>query len=236
MGPGTYITRDRDRDEMMDQRERIDQRGLDQRERDKRDWEAASMARAIIAHGPDRSRQEYAPDPQQHRRRDEQAAPAPVYYPERRPVYSRSSSVGSASGSGSVAGDRDRDAPSRPDSRGGGGFYDAPAPRGFRLRPVAQEEAIDFVHEDGRGQPPPHASSSSHAQSHDRDRGYAPPPPEPRERERESRKRSRNDMDVDDGEDGPPPGVYGRHSHGDRDRERDAEARGKRYHPSSDRM
>jgi hypothetical protein len=45
-------------------------------------------------------------------------------------------------------------------------------------------------------------------------------------------------MDVDDGEDGPPPGVYGRHSHGDRDRERerDAEARGKRYHPSSDRM
>lgn len=188
LGPGTYINRDE-----MAERER------------ERDWERerergrprdTHMRTPPIVHRPRPAtdRTEY-PDPHASRRRDDQS-----YFTERR-AYSRSNSVGSASGS---------EPPSRPDSRTQ--LYDADRSRAYRLRPVTQTEEVDFVHEDGR------------PQSRDRNGGggggYVPEQSRP---PLDSRKRSRNDMDVDDADDGPPGPMYSRHS--------DSESRGsKRYH------
>ncbi|KAJ7682474.1 hypothetical protein DFH06DRAFT_1314681 [Mycena polygramma] len=207
IGPGTYVNR-----------EDVD-----------RDWDRGRMRSPPAPH------HSYPPDPPSHRRRDE----ASSYYAERRP-YSRSTSVGSASGSGSVAGDGPSRRASPGPSLGAAQFYDAPPPereraapgaggRSFRLRPVAQADEVDFVHEDGRGAT--QVMSASHSRGNGG--GYAPPPDA--QRPEGPRKRSRNDMDVDDDGDGAGgSGMYARQH--ERDRDRDAEPRGKRYHPSSDRM
>ncbi|KAJ7044662.1 hypothetical protein C8F04DRAFT_1069111 [Mycena alexandri] len=149
--------------------------------------------------------------------------------------------------SGSASGSRGDDgAPSRPDSRNGGQFYDPPpgpaAPRSFRLRPVAQQaEEVDFVHEDGRPASRDRGSRDSHNGGGYAEQGgsgaaaaaassssSASRPP------LDSRKRGRNEMDVDDGHgDDGPPGMYSRHSHST---DAGMEPRGKRYHLSSDRM
>ncbi|KAJ7241941.1 hypothetical protein B0H12DRAFT_1133105 [Mycena haematopus] len=226
MGPGTYINRADDR-EAWEARER--------------EWERDTHREQREAVYPRRYEQTQA------RRRDEQ----PYQPPPPSRVYSRSNSVGSASGSVSGPADDNMDN-SRPASRGrdGAQFYGSGGDRdrdvgdgrrtSFRLRPVAAQPAaeVDFVHEDGR-QPPQVTSAreslrESLREERERERernggAYAPPEAAPTG----GRKRGRNGMDVDDDAEMYAAAAASSSRH-DRDRDRD-EPRAKRYHPSSDR-
>ncbi|KAJ7639127.1 hypothetical protein FB45DRAFT_904784 [Roridomyces roridus] len=193
LGPGTYINRE----DMVDP----------QRERE---WDRGRATREM--HSPPMHRVQYA---------ETHAAPVPRRREEQTSYFgTRSNSVGSASGSGSVVGERDRERgdrdapPSRPDSRTA--FYEPDrGSRSFRLRPVQPQEEVDFVHEDGQPKSRDRNGSSGGGGGGG---GY---PPEQSRPPHDSRKRSRNDMDVDDADDGPPGAMYGRHSDS------------KRYHPAS---
>ncbi|KAJ7094465.1 hypothetical protein B0H15DRAFT_829690 [Mycena belliarum] len=202
IGPGTYVNRDdfldRERDIQRD-RERDWDRDRDRgRPRDAPMRPPPAVHRARPGEYPD---PHAPPPPPQSRRRDDAAYPAP---PGRR-GYSPASTGSPRSASRSPAGD-----PPARDER----------ERAFRLRPVAQGEEVDFVHEDGRA--PAQARDRNGGGGGGGGGGYAPEQSRPPAQD--SRKRSRNDMDVDDPDEGASQAMYPRHS--------DAEPRGaKRYHP-----